>query len=42
MISQSLQGLQAVLDQEMMKYWDDLYNMTDNYTDGWISSGTIM
>lgn len=32
-------GLQNVLDQELMKYWDDLYNLTDNYTDGWLSSG---
>lgn len=41
LLSRSLQGLQNVLDQEMMKYWDDLYNLTDNYTDGWLSSGTI-
>lgn len=32
-------GLQDVLDHELMKYWDDLYNLTDNYTDGWLSSG---
>lgn len=32
-------GLRDVLDQELMKYWDDLYNLTDSYTDGWLSSG---
>ncbi|XP_010935000.1 protein phosphatase EYA [Elaeis guineensis] len=33
------QGLQKVLDQEMIKLWNDLYNLTDSYTDGWLSSG---
>ncbi|XP_062073663.1 eyes absent homolog isoform X1 [Humulus lupulus] len=31
-------GLNGVLDQELMKQWDELYNMTDKYTDGWLSS----
>lgn len=34
-----MQGLNKVLDQEMIKLWNDLYNSTDNYTDGWLSSG---
>ncbi|KAF8380686.1 hypothetical protein HHK36_028176 [Tetracentron sinense] len=32
------QGLRNVLDQEMMKLWDDLYDLTDSYTDRWLSS----
>lgn len=37
--SRLMQGLNKVLDQEMIKLWNDLYNSTDNYTDGWLSSG---
>ncbi|WOL18276.1 hypothetical protein Cni_G27069 [Canna indica] len=33
------QGLNKVLDQEMIKIWKDLYYLTDKYTDGWLSSG---
>ncbi|KAJ8465896.1 hypothetical protein OPV22_028448 [Ensete ventricosum] len=33
------QGLNKVLGQEMIKLWNDLYNSTDSYTDGWLSSG---
>ncbi|KAH7687341.1 Protein-tyrosine-phosphatase protein [Dioscorea alata] len=33
------QGLHHVLDQQLIQLWDDLYQMTDNYTDGWFSSG---
>ncbi|OVA01286.1 hypothetical protein BVC80_1653g102 [Macleaya cordata] len=32
------QGLHNVLDQDMMKQWDDLYELTDIYTDKWLSS----
>ncbi|KAF3789293.1 Eyes absent-like protein 4 [Nymphaea thermarum] len=32
------QGLHEVLDQETIKLWDDLYDLTDSYTDGWLSS----
>lgn len=32
-------GLRDVLDQQMKTRWDDLYNLTDSYTDGWLSSG---
>lgn len=32
------QGLSSVFDQETIKHWDDLYNTTDAYTDGWLSS----
>ncbi|XP_077237032.1 protein phosphatase EYA-like [Tasmannia lanceolata] len=32
------QGLHSVLDQEMIKLWDNLYNLTDTFTDRWLSS----
>lgn len=32
-------GLYKVLDQNMIKQWDNLYRMTDDYTDGWLTSG---
>ncbi|KAF3449464.1 hypothetical protein FNV43_RR10192 [Rhamnella rubrinervis] len=32
------EGLHRFFDQEMIKHWDDLYNMTDRYTDKWLSS----
>lgn len=32
------QGLHGVCDQGMIKLWDDLYDLTDNYTDRWLSS----
>ncbi|MQL93940.1 hypothetical protein Taro_026590, partial [Colocasia esculenta] len=32
------QGLRDVLDEGMIKLWNDLYNLTDSYTDGWLSS----
>ncbi|XP_015866001.3 eyes absent homolog [Ziziphus jujuba] len=32
------QGLHRFFDQEMIKQWDELYNMTDKYTDRWLSS----
>ncbi|XP_028548102.1 eyes absent homolog isoform X2 [Dendrobium catenatum] len=31
-------GLHNVLDHNMIKQWDDLYKLTDIYTDGWLSS----
>lgn len=33
------QGLQSFLNQETKKDLDELYDMTDNYTDRWLSSG---
>ncbi|KAK9120696.1 hypothetical protein Syun_018313 [Stephania yunnanensis] len=33
-----VQGLRNVLDEERMKQWDDLYHLTDIYTDRWLSS----
>lgn len=39
--SPPFQGLSSVFDQEMIKHWDDLYNTTDAYTDGWLSSGIL-
>ncbi|KAE8693153.1 hypothetical protein F3Y22_tig00110818pilonHSYRG00025 [Hibiscus syriacus] len=32
-------GLHNILDQEMMDLWDALCKMTDENTDGWLSSG---
>ncbi|XP_039842054.1 eyes absent homolog isoform X1 [Panicum virgatum] len=31
-------GLEKILDQHTVKVWNDLYSLTDNYTDGWLSS----
>ncbi|KAE8671709.1 protein LOL1-like isoform X1 [Hibiscus syriacus] len=31
-------GLHNILDLEVMDLWDALYKMTDEYTDGWLSS----
>ncbi|KAG8476052.1 hypothetical protein CXB51_032858 [Gossypium anomalum] len=36
------QGLHNILDQEMMDLWDALYKMTDEYTDGWLSSARAL
>ncbi|KAB5573898.1 hypothetical protein DKX38_001092 [Salix brachista] len=33
------QGLHNILDQEMINVWEELYNLTDEYTDRWLSSG---
>ncbi|XP_044501142.1 eyes absent homolog [Mangifera indica] len=32
------QGLQSIFDQEMLSFLDELYSMTDEYTDRWLSS----
>lgn len=32
------QGLHNILDNEMIRLWDDLYELTDAYTDRWLSS----
>ncbi|KAA8522067.1 hypothetical protein F0562_012619 [Nyssa sinensis] len=31
-------GLHSLLDQDVIKLWDDLYDVTDSYTDRWLSS----
>uniref|UniRef100_A0A1D1XCV1 protein-tyrosine-phosphatase n=1 Tax=Anthurium amnicola TaxID=1678845 RepID=A0A1D1XCV1_9ARAE len=36
------QGLQNVLDEAMIKLWNDLYELTDSYTDGWLSSARAL
>ncbi|XVE57468.1 hypothetical protein DITRI_Ditri04bG0092900 [Diplodiscus trichospermus] len=36
------QGLHNIFDQEMMDLWDALYKMTDEYTDGWLSSARTL
>lgn len=33
------QGLETFLSPEQAKEWDDLYEETDSFTDGWLSSG---
>ncbi|KAL8138750.1 hypothetical protein V2J09_004751, partial [Rumex salicifolius] len=33
------QGLHAILDEKTTTSCNDLYDLTDNYTDGWLSSG---
>lgn len=33
-----MQGLHNIYDQEKLKLWDGLYDLTDTYTDGWFSS----
>lgn len=35
------QGLQSIFDQEMLSFLDELYSMTDEYTDRWLSSGIL-
>ncbi|PPD84489.1 hypothetical protein GOBAR_DD18569 [Gossypium barbadense] len=35
-------GLHNILDPEMMDLWDALYKMTDEYTDGWLSSARAL
>lgn len=32
------QGLHNILDEKRLEHWNDLYDMTDNFTDGWLSS----
>ncbi|KAJ3690945.1 hypothetical protein LUZ61_020109 [Rhynchospora tenuis] len=31
-------GLQNLLDDQLLNAWNDLYNLTDSFTDGWLSS----
>ncbi|KAJ3690942.1 hypothetical protein LUZ61_020106 [Rhynchospora tenuis] len=31
-------GLQNLLDEQLLNVWNDLYSLTDNFTDGWLSS----
>lgn len=37
----TFQGLQNIFDKNMRDHWDALYEMTDKYTDGWLSSGIM-
>ncbi|KAK1261819.1 hypothetical protein QJS04_geneDACA008792 [Acorus gramineus] len=32
------QGLHNILDEKTIKLWSDHYDLTDNFTDGWLSS----
>ncbi|KAJ8434194.1 hypothetical protein Cgig2_004665 [Carnegiea gigantea] len=36
------QGLHSILDQKTLELWNDLYEMTDSYTDGWLSSARTL
>ncbi|XP_074566577.1 protein phosphatase EYA-like isoform X1 [Curcuma longa] len=36
------QGLYKILDQQTVKSWNDMYDLTDSYTDGWLSSAHAM
>uniref|UniRef100_A0A7N0UZR4 protein-tyrosine-phosphatase n=1 Tax=Kalanchoe fedtschenkoi TaxID=63787 RepID=A0A7N0UZR4_KALFE len=39
MISKTYQqGLRNNVDQDMVREWNELYELTDKYTDGWLSS----
>ena len=37
--SKFCQGLHNIIDQDMVKSWEILYDSTDRYTDRWLSSG---
>ncbi|KAL3499868.1 hypothetical protein ACH5RR_038961 [Cinchona calisaya] len=34
-------GLRSIINQDMVKLWDNLYDSTDNYTDRWLSSARV-
>ncbi|KAI5641867.1 hypothetical protein M9H77_00343 [Catharanthus roseus] len=34
-------GLHSILDEEMIKSWENLYHMTDSFTDKWLSSARM-
>uniref|UniRef100_M1BH93 protein-tyrosine-phosphatase n=1 Tax=Solanum tuberosum TaxID=4113 RepID=M1BH93_SOLTU len=34
-------GLHSILDQDMIKSWSELYDVTDSYTDMWFSAGSL-
>ncbi|KAH9769650.1 Eyes absent-like [Citrus sinensis] len=36
------EGLQNIFDKEMLRVWDELYDMTDEYTDRWLSSARVL
>lgn len=37
-----MQGLYKILDQQTLKSWNDMYDLTDSYTDGWLLSGMLL
>ncbi|KAL2901452.1 Eyes absent-like protein [Bienertia sinuspersici] len=36
------QGLHSILDRKKIEFWNDLYKMTDSYTDKWLSSARTL
>lgn len=36
------EGLQNIFDKELLRVWDELYDMTDEYTDRWLSSARVL
>ncbi|XP_021765675.1 eyes absent homolog 4-like [Chenopodium quinoa] len=36
------QGLHTILDQKKIELWNNLYEITDSYTDGWLSSARTL
>ncbi|KAH9607065.1 hypothetical protein KSS87_004994 [Heliosperma pusillum] len=36
------QGLHSILDQRTIDHWNELYEMTDSYTEGWLSSARTL
>ncbi|KAL9246924.1 hypothetical protein vseg_020402 [Gypsophila vaccaria] len=36
------QGLLSILDQKTIDQWNDVYEMTDSYTEGWLSSARTL
>jgi hypothetical protein len=34
-----IQSLKNLLDEQLFNAWNDLYSVTDSFTDGWLSAG---
>ena len=37
-----LQGLETLLNDEQLQEWKELYEMTDTYTDNWLTAGILI
>ena len=40
--SYDLQGLETLLNDEQLQEWKELYEMTDTYTDHWLTAGILI